>query len=87
MSNGLAWPDMVFDYLVILTAVCFVVLLLVCRGQTRYLPGPRGLPLLGVALQHPRTEYWKTYVQWGKQYGNSISFKIAEVLSYLFNTP
>lgn len=32
-------------------------------------PGPPPLPFLGNLLQMPRQEEWKTYRQWGKQYG------------------
>lgn len=32
-------------------------------------PGPKGLPFLGAAKEHPRTEFWKTYREWGLQYG------------------
>lgn len=41
-------------------------------------PGPKGLPFLGAAKEHPRTEFWKTYREWGLQYGNKglVSFHI-----------
>ncbi|KAF9036361.1 cytochrome P450 [Panaeolus papilionaceus] len=32
-------------------------------------PGPKGLPLLGVTKEHPKTEFWKTYQEWGRIYG------------------
>ncbi|KAI5121763.1 hypothetical protein M0805_009574 [Coniferiporia weirii] len=38
-----------------------------------YPPGPKGVPLLGVALEHPKTEYWKTYAEWERQCGRKIS--------------
>lgn len=31
-------------------------------------PGPQGLPVLGVAREHPKTEFWKTYAEWGRKY-------------------
>lgn len=43
--------------------------LLVRRGGTRFPPGPRGWPLVGMALHHPKSEYWKTYARWGREYG------------------
>lgn len=43
-------------------------------SRASFPPGPRGLPLLGVAREHPKTEYWKTYALWGKLYGNGMSF-------------
>ncbi|KAL0567928.1 hypothetical protein V5O48_014070 [Marasmius crinis-equi] len=42
-------------------------------------PAPAGsLPVLGALLQHPKTEHWKTYAEWGKRYGPKglISFHI-----------
>jgi hypothetical protein len=35
----------------------------------RYPPGPPGLPILGVALKHPKFEFWRTYADWGREYG------------------
>lgn len=32
-------------------------------------PGPPSLPILGVALKHPKSEFWKTYAEWGHKYG------------------
>ncbi|GJJ12354.1 hypothetical protein Clacol_006595 [Clathrus columnatus] len=50
------------------------------RRDRRPLPsGPKGLPLLGVALEHPKQEFWKAYARWGKEYDNNsglISFHI-----------
>ena len=39
------------------------------RRQPSYPPGPKGLPFLGAAKEHPRTEFWKTYRDWGVKYG------------------
>jgi cytochrome P450 len=43
-----------------------------------YPPGPTGLPFLGAAKEHPRTEFWKTYRDWGLKYGNKglVSFHV-----------
>lgn len=43
-----------------------------------YPPGPKGLPILGAALIHPKTEYWKTYAEWGRTFGMKgiISFHV-----------
>ena len=73
MSFGLFCPETVSDFfLVVLTAALLAFwLLLVRRGQTRFPPGPRGWPLLGMALSHPKSEYWKTYARWGQEYGAS----------------
>jgi len=88
MSFRLAWPDTVSAYIfVVLTAACCG-LLLVRRGRTRYPPGPKGLPLLGVVREHPRSEYWKTYAQWGEQYGDNglISFHLLGRRIVVINT-
>ncbi|KAL0566844.1 hypothetical protein V5O48_015157 [Marasmius crinis-equi] len=42
-------------------------------------PEPAGsLPILGVLRKHPKTEFWKTYAEWAKEYGPKglISFHI-----------
>ncbi|KAK7014953.1 O-methylsterigmatocystin oxidoreductase [Favolaschia claudopus] len=41
-------------------------------------PGPPSWPIVGVALRHPKLEFWKTYAAWGSQYGAGglLSFHI-----------
>ncbi|KAF7338381.1 O-methylsterigmatocystin oxidoreductase [Mycena venus] len=41
-------------------------------------PGPPSWPIFGVALNHPKTEFWKTYADWGRKYGAQglLSFHI-----------
>ncbi|KAG8991006.1 hypothetical protein FRB90_001498 [Tulasnella sp. 427] len=40
------------------------------RGtQTRFPPGPHGLPLIGNLLDMPQTNFALTYTQWGEKYG------------------
>ena len=51
-----------------------VVLLLVYRFiKTRrrlpYPPGPRGWPIIGNIFDVPTSYQWKTFAQWGEQYG------------------
>ena len=43
------------------------------KRNTRYRwpPGPRGLPLIGNALDMPREEPYKGFAEWGRQYGES----------------
>ena len=67
---GHFFPGTVSGFLaVVFTAALLFWLLLVCRSQTRFPPGPRGWPLLGIVLNHPKSEYWKTYARWGRDYG------------------
>ncbi|KAI0069200.1 cytochrome P450 [Artomyces pyxidatus] len=35
-------------------------------------PGPKGLPILGNALEFPQTEQWKTFSEWGNKYGGIV---------------
>ena len=46
----------------------------------RPFPGPRPLPVLGNALQMPRTKVWEKLHEWGQIYGES-SFR-----SFAINT-
>ncbi|KAJ7774715.1 cytochrome P450 [Mycena metata] len=50
------------------------------QGSKSYPPGPPSWPIFGVALNHPKTEFWRTYADWGRKYGSSsgglISFHI-----------
>ncbi|TFK53785.1 cytochrome P450 [Heliocybe sulcata] len=39
-----------------------------------YPPGPKPLPIVGNAFQLPQKMPWKTYAQWGKEYGDLIHF-------------
>ena len=68
MNFALACPQILLLLCAILGAVCC--LLLLGQRQIRpFPPGPRGLPFLGVARQHPKSEYWKTYAAWGRKFG------------------
>lgn len=40
------------------------------RQRVQFPPGPKGVPILGAALEHPKTEFWKTYAEWGRKYGS-----------------
>ncbi|KAJ7940739.1 cytochrome P450 [Mycena leptocephala] len=48
------------------------------RRSPPYPPGPPSWPIFGVALNHPKTEFWKTYADWGRKYGAEglLSFHI-----------
>ncbi|KAF7359102.1 Cytochrome P450 [Mycena sanguinolenta] len=49
-----------------------------------YPPGPPSLPILGAAKIHPKTEFWKTYAEWGRKYGHPALFC---AVPYLTNKP
>ncbi|KAF9010716.1 cytochrome P450 [Cyathus striatus] len=57
----------------------FLVYFVALRRPTRYPSGPPGLPFLGVARSHPKSQFWKAYAEWGQRYGLKnmpISFHI-----------
>ncbi|KAJ7122870.1 cytochrome P450 [Mycena epipterygia] len=58
-------------------ALAYIVFNLTTRSKP-YPPGPPSWPIFGVALNHPKTEFWKTYADWGHKYGvdGLISFHI-----------
>ncbi|KAJ3503699.1 hypothetical protein NLJ89_g8317 [Agrocybe chaxingu] len=64
--------------LIVAVVVLVVAYLVSLRNRHKYPPGPKGLPVLGVAKEHPKTEFWKTYAEWGRKYGNIgfISFHV-----------
>ncbi|KAF7324453.1 Cytochrome P450 [Mycena sanguinolenta] len=45
-----------------------------------YPPGPPSLPILGAAKIHPKTEFWKTYAEWGAEIRSSCSFLCSSLL-------
>ncbi|KAJ6567325.1 cytochrome P450 [Mycena vulgaris] len=59
------------------TMLAYIVFNLAARSKS-YPPGPPSWPIFGVALIHPKTEFWKTYADWGRKYGidGLISFHI-----------
>lgn len=59
--------------LVQLALILVLISFLFRRRRVPYPPGPPGLPFLGVAREHPQAEFWKTYAQWGRQYGQYFS--------------
>ncbi|KAJ7215314.1 cytochrome P450 [Mycena haematopus] len=64
--------------LVVSGAVFAYTVLKLSLSPKPYPPGPPSLPILGVARIHPKTEFWKTYAEWGRKYGANglISFHI-----------
>lgn len=39
------------------------------KDSTRYGPGPKGVPILGNAIDLPKTDDYKVYTEWAKKYG------------------
>lgn len=37
-------------------------------------PGPKGLPIVGMALENAKGYQWLSYEKWGKEYGSCTSF-------------
>ena len=47
-----------------------------CTSPVRLPPGPRGLPIIGNALQLPFDYQERTYVSWAKEFGKLYQFKL-----------
>jgi hypothetical protein len=59
--------------LAVLGAIAFKLILNRVRQAAPLPPGPKGLPLLGNALDMPKSRKWLTFTKWGEQYGPFIS--------------
>ncbi|KAI9507628.1 cytochrome P450 [Russula earlei] len=60
----------------IVVSFCIIAFLHMFRRRRPALPfppGPKGLPILGNALDMPNKNPWLTYLQWGKMYGKCFS--------------
>ena len=80
----LNWSSFGLLSFVTILVITFVFL----SSKKQHPPGPSGLPFLGVALVHPKTEYWKTYAEWGQVYGTNgvISFHVLGRRIIVLNT-
>ena len=75
----------------LVTLICVAItatFVLFRRKNILFPPGPSGVPLLGIAHRHPKTEYWKTYAEWGQVYGTNgvISFHVLGRRIVVLNT-
>ncbi|KAF5372098.1 hypothetical protein D9758_005093 [Tetrapyrgos nigripes] len=52
----------------------------------RYPPGPRGIPLLGNALQLPTVKPWHTLAKWKRDYGPMVYLNMAGQPMVILNT-
>jgi hypothetical protein len=39
-------------------------------------PGPKGLPIVGNALQWPKEKSWEVFAKWGQTYGDVVRFVV-----------
>ena len=63
-------PGALVNAALALFAITLVVILV--RSPIGTLPGPRGLPFLGVSLQIPPDKQWLKFHEWTKLYGTSL---------------
>lgn len=66
-------PPMDYQTAILAIAILFISYAGFIVGFSRHVqlpPGPKGVPILGAALEHPKTEFWKTYADWGRKYGS-----------------
>ncbi|KAF5382347.1 hypothetical protein D9757_012726 [Collybiopsis confluens] len=50
-------------------------------------PGPRGWPIIGNALDMPRTHAWRTFAEWGASWGPLMSIKVLGTPFVIVNDP
>lgn len=51
------------------------------RSNLPYPPGPKGIPILGNALQLPPLKIWATFAEWAKVYGMSTNLLPRAILN------
>ncbi|KZO93051.1 cytochrome P450 [Calocera viscosa TUFC12733] len=78
------------SFTTVLSTVVVLVLILLGLGRNRYTsrlpPGPRGIPLLGNALELPTTLLFIKLHEWSKRYGPIVSFAIPGQRVVVVNT-
>ena len=70
----MAYTPTLLDAAAILVAVILLNRLFAKKPAGSLPPGPKGLPLIGNMLDMPASHEWKTFAQWGEQYGAYPSF-------------
>ncbi|KAH9914746.1 cytochrome P450 [Fomitopsis serialis] len=66
-------------FLAVAAALCAVLLIALNRSRgrgKRLPPGPKGLPVLGNALDMPTGNLWTTFTEWGHKYGDIVSITV-----------
>jgi len=58
-----------FPYLIFFSFLLYLVLLRLLHGQKRFAPGPPKWPVVGNALQVPKSYLWLKLSKWARQYG------------------
>ncbi|KAL7282185.1 hypothetical protein ACG7TL_003654 [Trametes sanguinea] len=69
----MAYTPTLLDAAAILVAVILLNRLFTKKRQGPLPPGPKGLPLIGNMLDMPASHEWKTFAQWGEQWGDIVS--------------
>ncbi|TBU32024.1 cytochrome P450 [Dichomitus squalens] len=75
------------DILLLLLGIVIVVRLVRRRPLDSLPPGPEGLPLIGSALDVPRTHQWLTFATWSEKWGDIMSFTMLGQPFVILNSP
>ncbi|EIM85529.1 cytochrome P450 [Stereum hirsutum FP-91666 SS1] len=67
---------LVLDVLLAVVGVYLVKNIISRPSTAPYPPGPKGLPLVGNALDMPTSQEWKTYAQWGNRWGGLVYINV-----------
>ncbi|KAH8093154.1 cytochrome P450 [Cristinia sonorae] len=73
---------------ILLVSLLICIILYACwpAKYPRLPPGPRGLPVLGNALQIPREHQEKVFFKWGQQYGEIVYARLFRTPAIIINS-
>ncbi|KAJ7157971.1 cytochrome P450 [Mycena crocata] len=57
------------------------------RSRRQLPPGPKGYPLIGNVFDMPTSHPWKTFAEWGEQYGGIMSVTLLRQPYIIINDP